>query len=127
MDRNYTPDLREDAISQLPAIHLLQNLGYEYLTPEEAIKHRGSRLNNVILEGILVPWLREHNKIQYKGNRYPFTEGNILSAVQALKEIPFDGLVRTSENIFDLICLGKSLQQSIEGDIKSFTLKYIDW
>ena len=95
-DTQHTPDLREDAISQLPALKLMQNLGYEYLTPEEALKHRGVRAANVILEGILVPWLREYNRIQFKDGQYPFTEGNILSAVQALKEIPYDGLIRTS-------------------------------
>ena len=41
--------------------------------------------------------------------------------------MPYDGLVRTNEKVYDLLCLGKSLQQSIEGDLKSFTLQYIDW
>jgi len=127
MDELQAPDFNEDALSKLPALRLLQNLGYTYLTPSEALVLRGNRYSNVLLEGILVPWLREHNEIWFKGNNYPFTEGNIISAVEALKEIPFDGLIRTNEQIFDLLCLGKSFQQSINGDIKSFTLKYIDW
>jgi type I restriction enzyme, R subunit len=122
-----TPFSSEDAISQVPALHLLQNLGYTYLTPEEALELRGGRASGVILDGILENQLRRINKIQYKGNEYPFAEGNILSAIQALKDVSYDGLIRTNEKIYDLICLGKSLQQSISGDIKSFTLKYIDW
>ena len=102
-------------------------MGYEYLDEEKALALRGGRLNNVLLESVLVDWLREHNSFQFKGNVHPFSEGNILSAVQALKELPYDGLVRTNEKIYDLLCLGKSLQQSVEGDIKSFTLNYIDW
>ena len=121
------PEINEDNISKLPALHLLQNLGWQYLTPKEALELRGSKLSNVLLEGVLVPWLRKHNKVRYKDREYPFTEGNILSALQALKEIPFDGLIRTNEKIYDLLCLGKSLQQSVNGDIKSFTLHYIDW
>jgi len=127
MSNDITPQINEDIVSQFPAIKLLQDMGYTYITPDEALLLRGSRLNNVVLEGILVPWLRENNIIRYKGKTLPFTEGNIISAVQDLKEVPFDGLVRTNEKIFDLLCLGKSLQQSINGDIKSFTLKYIDW
>jgi len=127
MSTQAAPDLREDAISQVPALHLLLNLGYEYLTLEQALVLRGDRLNSVILEEVLVRWLRDHNSFQFKGKTYPFTEGNILSGVQALKEFHYDGLVRTNEKIYYLLCLGKSLQQSIEGDIKSFTLKYIDW
>ncbi len=121
------PVLNEDAISQLPALHLLQNLGWQYLTPKEALDLRSGRLGGVLLEGILADWLRKNNRVRFKGRELPFTEGNILSALQALKEIPFDGLVRTNEKIYDLLCLGKSLQQSVDGDIKSFTLHYIDW
>jgi len=126
-DSRTAPTYSEDAISQLPALHLLQNLGWQYLTPDEALKLRGGKLSNVLLEGVLVPWLRKHNQVRFKGKELPFTEGNILSALQALKETPFDGLVRTNEKIYDLLCLGKSLQQSVDGDIKSFTLHYIDW
>ena len=36
-------------------------------------------------------------------------------------------MVQTNEKIYDLICLGKSFEETIAGDTKSFTLKYIDW
>ncbi|HDO25883.1 MAG TPA: restriction endonuclease subunit R, partial [Nitrospirae bacterium] len=121
-----TPLMKEDHISQLPALQLLQNMGYTYLKPEEALQLRGGRARNVILEGILEEQLRSMNKITYKGQEYPFSEGNIISAVQALKDVIYDGLVRTNEKVYDLLCLGKSLQQSISGDIKSFSLHYID-
>jgi len=132
-DFEKTPQYTEDAISQLPALHLLQNLGWQYLSPDEALKLRGGRRRDVLLEGILVSWLREHNRIRFKGKELPFTEGNILSGLQALNvgahgHAPLhDGLVRTNENIYNLLSLGKSLQQSVDGDIKSFTLNYIDW
>jgi type I restriction enzyme R subunit len=102
-------------------------MGYTYLAPDEALKLRGGRESEVILFGILEEQLRKMNTVRYKGELYPFTEGNILSAVQALKGMIYDGLVRTNEKVYDLLALGKSLQQSIQGDIKSFTLKYIDW
>jgi len=121
------PLMKEDHISQIPALQLLQNLGWEYLSPTEALHYRNERTSAVLLDGILENQLRDINKIQYKGQEYPFTEGNIHTAVQSLKEVIFDGLVRTNEKIYDLLCLGKSLQQSIQGDIKSFTLQYIDW
>src|SRR3972149_6693150 len=121
------PSMKEDHISQIPALQLLQNLGYTYLTPEEALALRGGKTRNVILDGILTEQLRKMNVVRYRGEEYPFTEGNIFSAVQSLKDIIYDGLVRTNEKVYDLLCLGRSLQQSIDGDIKSFTLKYIDW
>lgn len=127
MNKLLNPSFKEDHISQIPALQLLQNIGYTYLTPDEALKLRGGRMNAVLLEGILVEQLRRINRIRFKGKAYPFSEGNILSAVQSLKDTVYDGLVRTNEKIYDLLCLGKSMQQSIEGDTKSFLLNYIDW
>lgn len=121
------PSMREDHISQIPALQVLQNLGYSYLTPSEALVLRGGRLGNVLLDGVLEEQLRKLNKIRFKGQEYAFSEANIQSAMQALKDVLYDGLVRTNEKMYDLLCLGKSFQQSIMGDMKSFPLHYIDW
>jgi type I restriction enzyme R subunit len=122
-----TPSFKEDHISQVPALQLLQHLGYTYLSPDEANKARNRRSSNVILESILETQLRKFNRINFKGNQYEFSDSNIRGAIQALKEVPFDGIVRTNEKIFDLLTLGKSLDQTIDGDTKSFDLKYVDW
>ena len=121
------PSFQEKLISQLPAVALLQKLGYEYLSPEKAVEARGGRLGSVLLDRILTEQLRRQNAIIFRGRTYPFSEGNILAAVQALKDIVDDGLLPTNEKAYDLLCMGKSLQQSIEGDTKSFQLNYIDW
>lgn len=121
------PSFLEDHISLIPALQLLQNLGWRYLTSEEAVSLRGSKLGNVLLESVLVEQLRKLNRIRFKGDEYSFSEGNIQAAVQALKDVLFDGLVRTNEKVYDLLVLGKSLQQTIDGDTKSFPLQYIDW
>src|SRR5213075_1326623 len=112
---NGTPSFQEDHISQVPALQLLQNLGYTYLRPQEVHLERKGKLSNVLLEGILAQQLRKLNRISSRGGQHEFTEGNIQAAIQALKDIPFDGLVRTSEKIYDLLSLGKSLEQTIEG------------
>jgi len=122
-----TPSFKEDHISQVPALLLLQKLGYRYLNPAEAVAARGGRLGAVLLEKVLAEQLRAINSISFKGREYPFSEGNILAAVQALKDVADDGLVPTNEKVYDLLCLGKSMQQSIDGDTKSFQLDYIDW
>ena len=127
MKPTQTPSYAEDRVSQIPALQLLINLGFEYLAPDECVKLRGGRTSNVILDSVLRQWLSRNNRVQFKGAEYPFTEGNIQAAVEALKSIPYDGLIRTNEQVYDLICLGKSLPQTIEGDTKSFSLKYIDW
>ena len=118
---------REELISQIPALQLLKAMGYRYLTPDEALIHRSGKLNNVILEDILIERLQLLNWIEFKGNRYTFSESNINLAVQALKEEMYDGLISTNERLYELLTLGKSLRQTIGGDTKSFSLHYIDW
>ena len=122
-----TPSFKEDHISQIPALELLQKLGYVYLTQEETFRARGGRLAGVLLESVLAEQLRKINVIRFKGREYPFSEGNILAAVQALKDVADDGLVQTNEKVYDLLTLGRAMQQSIDGDTKSFQLDYIDW
>ncbi|NIV95384.1 HsdR family type I site-specific deoxyribonuclease, partial [candidate division KSB1 bacterium] len=113
--------------SQKPALTLLQRLGYTYLSPEQALAARGNAESRVLLETILEDQLRKINRIEYKGKRYPFSDENIYAAIEALREIPDLGVVRSNEQAYDLLTLGKSLEQAVEGDRKSFTLNYIDW
>jgi type I restriction enzyme R subunit len=120
------PSFREELISQIPAIQLLRALGYTYLNPEQALVARG-RLSNVLLDTIVAEQLRRLNKIRYKGRVYSFSEDNIQEAIRRLKNEPYDGLVRTSEKIYDLLTLGISLPQTIDGNTRSFTLHYIEW
>lgn len=123
-----TPSFIEDHISQIPALQLLQNLGYTYLTPEEVLKERQDKLSNVILEDILEQQLMKINEINFKGKVYPFSPASIRGAIDAIKNVPmFDGLVTTNSKIYDLLTLGKSFEESIGNDRKSFTINYIDW
>lgn len=117
----------EKYLSQIPALQLLINLGYTYLTPEQALAARGGKPGQVLLEEVLRERLKKNNRIQYKGQSYLFSEENIQTAIQRLKNVKYDGLLKTNEAIYDLLTLGVSLEQSIEGDSKSFTLNYIDW
>lgn len=117
----------EKYLSQIPALQNLINLGYTYLTPEQAISERQGKTSNVFLEQILTDQLKKINRIQYKGREYRFSEENIQAAVQKLKTIHYDGIHQTAEAAYDLLTLGTTLEQNIEGDNKSFSLQFIDW
>ena len=123
------PIFREDESSQVPALQLLQKLGYTYLSPEEAMSLRGGNVRNVILDAVLESQLKESrlNRILFKGEEYEFGDANISNAIHELKRVPFEGLLKTSEKVFDLLTLGKSYNVTIKGDRKSYDLKYIDW
>ena len=122
-----TPSFREELISQIPVLQLLMRLGYTYLSPQEAFDARGRKLSNVILRDILETQLRRLNQIQFKSQSHPFSGGNIQLAIQKLGEESAEQLLPANETLYELLTLGTSITQSIEGDRKSFSLHYIDW
>ncbi|HOW49302.1 MAG TPA: type I restriction endonuclease, partial [Rubrivivax sp.] len=117
----------EKRLSQVPALQLLVNLGYTYLTPAQALAARGGKPGQVLLEEVLRQRLKRNNRIQARGQTFLFSEENVQTAIQRLKNLRYDGLLRTNEAVYDLLTLGVALEQSIEGDSKSHTLHYIDW
>jgi type I restriction enzyme R subunit len=117
----------EKVQSQLPALQLLMPMGWQYLTPEETVELRGGRLGSTILEPVLVEHIRNHCHFEFKGEARPFTENAIQNAVQALKGFRATGATHQNEKAYDLLCLGTSVPQTMEGDTKSFTIDYIDW
>jgi type I restriction enzyme R subunit len=117
----------EKYLSQIPALQLLINLGFEYLPAEQVAKQRQGKGGNVLLEGVLRDQLKRLNRINHKGREYLFSEENIQTAIQKLKNVKYDGLLKTNETVYDLITLGTALEQAIDGDSKSFNLNYIDW
>lgn len=117
----------EKYLSQIPALQQLINLGFEYLTPEQAMSERQGKVGNVLLENVLRQQLKQINRIQYKSQEHLFSEENVQSAIQKLKNVRWDGPQKTNEAVYDLLTLGTAQEQSIDGDSKSFTMRYIDW
>ncbi|MDH1884039.1 MULTISPECIES: type I restriction endonuclease subunit R [Weeksellaceae] len=123
-----TPSYQEDHISQIPAIQLLMKLGYKYISPEQALVLRDNRTSNVLLTPILKEQLAKINSINYKGEKHPFSDANINLAINEVKDLPIHlGYINANQHFYDLITLGKSFEQTINGDRKSFSFKYIDW
>jgi type I restriction enzyme R subunit len=112
---------------QIPAIELLVNLGYQYLSPEQLLAARGGRVANVLLEDVLRQRLTQINQISHRDQHYPFSEANIASALERIKGTPFAGLLPTNAALYDLLTQGISLQQTLDGDTKNHTLRYVDW
>ncbi len=125
-----TPSFKDVHISQIPALQLLQKLGYKYLSPDEALQARGNKTTNVILEDVLRKQLKEINsekRISSTKTTY-ISDANIENGIRALKDLPMnEGYIAACEAAYNLITLGKAFEQSIDGDKKSFTLQYIDW
>ncbi len=128
MIRALPPAFLEDDISQLPALHLLQQMGWTYLSPAEALALRDGREANVYLSGVLGQWIRDHHQIEHRGRRYAISEANVQATIQALTDAPNDTLVRASEAVYHHLRLGKSVDQLLEtGATANAQLHYLDW
>ncbi len=124
-----TPSFKEDHISQVPALQMLVNLGYTYLSPTEADRQRGGKTSNVLLEDVLRKQLKEINSIRVSATKTGiFTDENIDRGILALKTLPMnEGYIAACERAYNLLTLGQALEQTVDGDKKSFTLQYVDW
>jgi predicted metal-dependent hydrolase len=96
-DRASPSDWLEDIASLLPAVTLLQQIGYTYLTPEQALQKRGGKRSHVVLEEVLAEQLQRLNQIEYRGRKHDFSAANIQKAVEAISQFPYDALSTTSQ------------------------------
>jgi type I restriction enzyme R subunit len=125
---NTLPSYREELSSQIPAARLLVALGYHYLTPAEALALRGGNKREVVLTGVLEDWLRAHNHYTVKNETRPFNDGAIHEALRRVTRVDLQpGLVRANKDMFELLTGGFSHPQSINGDTRHFSLRFIDW
>ena len=124
-----TLSFKEDHISQIPALMMLEKVGYTYLTPAEAMELRGGNIGNVFLEPILREQLAKINTVQVSSQRTTvFSEQNITAGIEALRNLPMsEGYMTASQVAYDLLTAGKTLEHIVDGDRKSYVMQYIDW
>lgn len=120
-------DPSEVMSSQAPALQLLLAMGWQYLSPAKAQLLRGPRLLNVVLDEVLRDALKRINRIHTTTGGHLFSEENLSTAIQRIKSVPYNGLQRTNEAVYDLLTLGTTLEQTIDGDSRGRSLRYIDW
>lgn len=115
--------------SQVPVLALLQVMkpGWTLLTKAQVDRERRGRLGNVLLEDILATQLAAFNRIEQDSRFHPFSEANVRTAIERLRTPEPLGLMTLNEKTTDLLQLGTSLDQTIDGVTRGRSLRYIDW
>ena len=118
----------EKYVSQVPALQALIAFGYTPLSQAETLRKRG-KLHRVLLEDVLTAQILKINRFTYRGEEHPFSAGDAEEAIRRLKPSPIEqrGLSRTNQDIYDALMLGTTIEKTIDGDRKSYSLRYIDW
>lgn len=115
--------------SQIPALQILVALGFQPLSQAEALRLRGGRSRNVVLDDVLAEKLLEINHFTHGGRDYPFDLEDAHEAIRRLKPTPdrIKGLRATNQEIYDTLILGTTITKTIDGDSKSYSFRYVDW
>ncbi|MGF7058636.1 type I restriction endonuclease subunit R [Brassicibacter mesophilus] len=121
----------EDNITKIPAVEILNKLGYISIASNEALTMRGNKID-VILKDILKEQIKSINSYEYKGKKFQFSDRNIEQAIKDINESLTDGLITTNEKIYDKLMLGNSYEEVLLEDDghttrRSFDISYINW
>lgn len=118
----------ERHVSQVPALVLLAAMGWEILPQAECETLRG-RTSRTLLERTLTEQLLKINQFNYRGNGYSFDPADAAEAIRQLRPDPHvqRGLVGTNQLLHERLVLGATVSKTIEGDRKSYTMRFVDW
>lgn len=123
----YTPKFQEEYSAKLPALTLLTNLGWSFLSPELALAARGGKADEVVLRQVLRSELQKRT-FTFAGKTYPLSEkaiDNLIAEVcsPALNE----GLLTANERLYNHLLYGISVTEFVDGKKASPTVALIDW
>ena len=127
MTTQAAPKFQEEYSAKLPALALLTNLGWSFLSPERALAARGGKTDEVVLRQVLRGELQKRT-FTFAGKSYPLSEkaiDNLIAEVcsPALNE----GLLTANERLYNHLLYGISVTEFIDGKKASPTLALIDW
>lgn len=125
-----TVNFDEAKQSQLPAVELLINLGWEYIPCREALHLRGGDDGKVLLGEVLRRSLMRINSYEHAGQVHQFEESAIAKKVDKLENTRVEGVIDTSRNITDIIMPklgGSSIEVFHNGHHESKSIRYFDF
>jgi type I restriction enzyme R subunit len=124
---NATPNSREQYSAHLPALHLLCNLGWNFLTTAQALTLRGST-REVLLKPRLIEVLQTR-RYEYKGEWFPLSPSGIDQIVRELSALNLaEGLMPANERLYGKLALGITVTEFMpDGKKHQPTIHLIDW
>ena len=121
------PNSRELYSAHIPALHLLCNLGWNFLSTADALILRGST-REVLLKPRLIEVLQTR-RYEYKGEWHPLSPGGIDQIVRELSSLSLaEGLLAANERLYAKLALGITITEFMpDGKKHQPTIAVIDW
>ncbi|EGQ9395941.1 type I restriction endonuclease subunit R [Vibrio cholerae] len=123
----YTPKFQEEYSAKLPALTLLTNLGWSFLSPELALVARGGKADEVVLRQVLRGELQKRT-FTFAGKSYPLSEKAIDNLIAEVCSPALNkGLLTANERLYNHLLYGISVTEFVDGKKASPTVALIDW
>lgn len=118
---------QEEYSAKVPALTLLMNLGWIYLTPAQALTARDSKLDQVVLTHILRRELTKRT-FMYAGSSHAISTNAIDNLIDHITHPPLgEGLLTANERIYNHLVYGISVTEFVDGKKVNPTISLIDW
>lgn len=121
------PKFQEEYSAKIPALVLLHNLGWTFLSPEQALISRNGKTSEVVLREVLRAELRKR-RFTFAGKERVFSENAIDNVIAELCSPALnEGLGVANERIYNHFLYGISVKEFIDGKKVNPTIQIIDW
>ena len=116
----------EEYSAKIPALTLLANLGWTFISPEEALRLRGGSYNEVVLVDVLREELKKR-QFEFHGEKHFLSDSSVDTVIANLQPQLNEGLVKANEKIYNALVYGVSVTEIINGKKAHPTVSVIDW
>ena len=121
-----TPETAEQYSAQIPALHTLIVMGWEYISPAHCLDMRYGN-KDVLLRRVLVEELKKR-RFDYKGKSYPLSTNAIDQIVREIASPALhEGLMAANEKLYNALTLGVTVTEFVDGKKHSPTIPIINW
>ncbi len=121
------PKFQEEYSAKIPALTLLHNLGWTFLSPEQALSARNGKTGEVVMREVLRNELRKRRYV-LAGKERAFSEQAIDNVIAELCSPALnEGLGVANEKIYNHLLYGMSVKEFVDGKKINPTLQIIDW
>lgn len=121
------PRFQEEYSAKLPALALMTNLGWSFLSPDEALVARSGKQDEVVLRQILRSELQKR-RFTFAGKTYPLSDKAIDNLVaEVCSPALNEGLVTANDRLYNHLLYGISVTEFVDGKKANPTISLIDW
>lgn len=118
---------QEEYSAKLPALTLLTNLGWSFLSPEQALAARNSKLDEVVLRDELRQQLQKRRFV-FAGQEHSLSNNAIDNIIHELCAPALnEGLTSANEKLYNHMLYGISVTEFVDGKKVTPTIPLIDW